>query len=409
MRANGKLRRFVRNRRAICSLVVLLLVYCASLVPSLFCKYSPHEVMNPDDFRKWTVTKVADVKEASAVRIDVSEDMVVSRVTGASGSLGECVKVGMSLDEVLKSDAALRGAISSRFANSDTEAFSAELPLADGTRANVSLTKFSQRDEAPRTVRIRITECGGEGAVSYHVEKGNGVVSWPFRPVPGHFMGIDAAGRDVFARVLHGTRTAMTFGMVLVIWSMVIGVVVGAVQGYFGGWVDLGGQRFIEIWSSLPFLYIMILVGSVFGRSFGMLLFCYGLFNWIGISYYARAEFLRLRDRPFVDAARCQGLGTMRIMLRHILPNALTPLISLLPFNLVGAIASISALDFLGFGLPPLSPSWGELLQQAQQNVSAWWLTLYPSLMLFLVMLLTVFVGEGVRDAFDPKPNNRYR
>ncbi len=234
-------------------------------------------------------------------------------------------------------------------------------------------------------------------------------VTWPFRPVPGHPMGIDNAGRDVFARVLYGTRTALTFGLLLVAWSLLIGIIAGAAQGYFGGWVDLAGQRFIEIWSALPFLYVMILVGSVFGRSFGLLLFCYGLFNWIGVSYYVRAEFLRLRKRPFVEAAKCQGLGAWRIIRRHILPNALTPVITLLPFNLVGAIASISALDFLGFGLPPLTPSWGELLQQAQQNTSSWWLILYPSLLLFSTMLLTVFVGEGLRDAFDPKPNSRYR
>ena len=234
-------------------------------------------------------------------------------------------------------------------------------------------------------------------------------ITWPFRPVPGHPMGIDNAGRDVFARVLYGTRTALTFGLLLVTWSLMIGIVAGAAQGYFGGWVDLAGQRFIEIWSALPFLYVMILIGSVFGRSFGLLLFCYGLFNWIGVSYYVRAEFLRLRKRPFVEAAKCQGLGAWRIIRRHILPNALTPVITLLPFNLVGAIASISALDFLGFGLPPLTPSWGELLQQAQQNTSSWWLILYPSLLLFFTMLLTVFVGEGLRDAFDPKPNSRYR
>jgi microcin C transport system permease protein len=152
----------------------------------------------------------------------------------------------------------------------------------------------------------------------------------------------------------------------------------------------------------------MMLVGSVVGRSFALLLLCYGLFNWIGISYYMRAEFLRLRSRPFVDAARCQGFSTLNIMMHHILPNALTPVITLLPFSLIGAIASISALDFLGFGLPPLTPSLGELLGQAQQNTSAWWLALYPALVLFMVMLLSVFVGEGLRDAFDPKPAARY-
>ena len=190
---------------------------------------------------------------------------------------------------------------------------------------------------------------------------------------------------------------------------MLLGVAAGAVQGYYGGVVDIAAQRFIEIWSSLPFLYVMILVGSVFGRSFILLLFCYGLFNWIGVSYYMRAEFLRLRSRPFVEAARCQGLSPARIIWRHILPNALTPVVTLMPFNLIGAISSISALDFLGFGLPPLTPSLGELLGQAQQNTAAWWLVLYPSLVLFAVMLLSVFVGEGLRDAFDPKPTARYK
>ncbi len=232
-------------------------------------------------------------------------------------------------------------------------------------------------------------------------------ITWPHRPVPGHRMGVDAAGRDVLARVLYGLRTSLTFGLLLVAWAMLLGCVVGAVQGYFGGWVDIAAQRVIEIWSALPFLYIMILVGAVLGRGFGLLLLCYGLFNWIGMSYYLRAEFLRLRSRPFVEAARCQGLGPVRIIFRHILPNALTPLITLFPFSLVGAVSALTALDYLGFGLPPLTPSWGELLQQAQTFRWAWWLIAYPSLALFTVMILTVLVGEGLRDAFDPRPFTR--
>ena len=220
-------------------------------------------------------------------------------------------------------------------------------------------------------------------------------------------MGVDSAGRDVLARVLYGLRTGLLFGTLLVIWAMCLGLTLGAIQGYFGGWLDLLGQRFIEIWSALPFLYVMILIGSVLGRSFTLLLICYGLFNWIGISTYMRAEFLRLRGRPFVDAARCQGLSATRIIFRHILPNALTPLITLFPFSLVGAIASLSALDFLGFGLPPLAPSWGELLNQAQSHRSAWWLVTFPSIALFTVMLLAVLIGEGLRDAFDPKPRTK--
>lgn len=228
-------------------------------------------------------------------------------------------------------------------------------------------------------------------------------VSWPFQPVRGHWMGIDAAGRDVLARVLYGMRIAMIFGILLAVWAMFLGVIIGAIQGFLGGWVDILGQRFTEIWSALPFLYVMIFIGASLGRSFWLLLICYSLFNWIGISYYMRAEFLRLRSRTFVDAARCQGLSTLRIIFSHILPNALTPLITLFPFSLIGAIGSLAALDFLGFGLPPLTPSWGELLQQAQQFRWAWWLILFPSLALFTVMLLAVLIGEGLRDAFDPR------
>ncbi len=241
--------------------------------------------------------------------------------------------------------------------------------------------------------------------VSYWLEP----VTWPFRPVKGHPFGIDNSGRDVLSLVVAGTRIALIFGIVLVISSMLVGVTIGSLQGYFGGVTDITTQRFIEIWSSLPFLYVMILIGSVFGRSFTILLICYGLFNWIGISYYIRAEFLRLRNRPFIESARTQGLSSGRIIRKHILPNALTPIITLFPFSLIGAIGSISALDFLGFGLPPLTPSLGELLSQASQSPSAWWLVLYPALTLFIIMLLAVFIGEGLRDAFDPKPTARYK
>ena len=237
----------------------------------------------------------------------------------------------------------------------------------------------------------------------YDVSFDKADVRWPYRPVPGHWLGIDNAGRDVLARVLYGLRTSMTFGFILVVLSMAFGIALGAVQGYFGGKVDITGQRLTEIWSALPFLYIMILLGAVYGRGFMLLLFCYAIFNWIGISYYIRAEFLRLRHLPFVEAAKASGLPHRKIIFRHILPNALVPVITFFPFNLVGAIGSLAALDYLGFGLPPPTPSWGELLQQAQQFRWAWWLILYPSLALFIVMLLGVFVGEGVRNAYDPR------
>ncbi len=259
--------------------------------------------------------------------------------------------------------------------------------------------------DTKQMVKYKSEHGGHDTKLEYYLEP----LAWPFRPVNGHPLGIDNAGRDVLAQIAAGTRIALIFGIILVFSSMILGIAIGAVQGYIGGIVDISTQRFIEIWSSLPFLYVMILVGSVLGRSFALLLLCYGLFNWIGISYYMRAEFLRLRSRPFVEAAKTQGLSPFRIILRHILPNALTPIITLMPFSLIGAIASISALDFLGFGLPPLTPSLGELLSQAQETPTAWWLSLYPSLTLFIIMLLSVFVGEGLRDAFDPKPTARYR
>jgi microcin C transport system permease protein len=189
---------------------------------------------------------------------------------------------------------------------------------------------------------------------------------------------------------------------------MTLGTFLGAIQGYFGGGADILGQRLTEIWNALPFLYVMILLGAVYGRSFLLLLFCYAIFNWIGISYYVRAEFLRLRHLPFVEAARATGLPHRKIIFRHILPNALTPLITFFPFQLVGAIGALAALDYLGFGLPPPTPSWGELLQQAHQFRWAWWLILYPSLALFGVMLLGVFIGEGIRNAYDPRRYTRF-
>ncbi len=427
-------------------------------------RFGPRDIATAESVEPYRRIRVTVSHAVRAGRVDVRHDFTVSRHEGAELFAGAPPAPGTSVTNLFDIPGDFARAISARFANEAAPAVSAVVATPGAGETELSLQAYEPRPSPPRTVRIRLRDARAAKAspVSVLLERrGGGIVparssrkafsrldpamreavlkaaetssptrpnavsgpkggkyeihaspehvAWPFRPVPGHPMGIDNAGRDVFARVLYGTRTALTFGLLLVAWSLTIGIAAGAAQGYFGGWVDLAGQRFIEIWSALPFLYVMILVGSVFGRGFGILLFCYGLFNWIGVSYYVRAEFLRLRKRPFVEAAKCQGLGAWRIIRRHILPNAFTPVITLLPVNLVGAIASISALDFLGFGLPPLTPSWGELLQQAQQNTSAWWLILYPSLLLFATMLLTVFVGEGLRDAFDPKPNARYR
>ena len=249
---------------------------------------------------------------------------------------------------------------------------------------------------------LRVAHAGSDYRISFIKED----VRFPFRPVGPHLFGLDDSGRDVLARIFYGLRTSLNFGLLLVVTSMLIGTVIGSIQGYYGGRIDLTGQRLTEIWEALPFLYVLILLGSVYGRSFVLLLVVYGLFNWIAISYYMRAEFLRLRNQQFVEAAQCLGLPDRKILFRHILPNALVPLTTFFPFSLVGAIGTLAALDYLGFGLPPPTASWGQLLAQAQAQPS-WWLILYPSLALFLVILLCVFIGEGVRNAFDPRKFTR--
>jgi microcin C transport system permease protein len=272
-----------------------------------------------------------------------------------------------------------------------------QMPASDKEQI-LALTKETIYAQTPFIVHV--------GPQKYRVTPAAGI-SWPHPPVAGHPFGIDGAGRDVLARIIHGLRVSLFFSLLLVVFSMALGTMIGAIQGYYGGKVDILVQRAIEIWSAIPFLYVMILLGSIYGASFGLLLFCYGLFNWIGISYYMRGEFLRLRNTPFVDAARVLGLRDHQIILRHILPNALTPIITFAPFSLVGAIASLAALDYLGFGLPALTPSLGQLLHQAQAYRTAWWLILYPSATLFIVILLGVFIGEGVREACDPRPKIR--
>lgn len=273
------------------------------------------------------------------------------------------------------------------------------------SEADIRTIKDRVRQRFDRPVEdLRMVISGRQYLASFIKED----VRFPFPPVKGHLMGIDSAGRDVLARVLYGLRISLTFGLLLAGCAMVFGIVAGAFQGYLGGLFDITAQRMIEIWSALPFLYVMILMGSIYGRSFALLLLCYGIFNWVGISYYVRAEFLNLRKREFVEAAKCMGIPTYKIIFKHILPNALAPVITFFPFSLVGAIGALAALDYLGFGLPPPTPSWGELLYQAQEYRWAWWLILYPSLALFIVMLLGVFVGEGVRNAYDPKQFARF-
>jgi len=231
----------------------------------------------------------------------------------------------------------------------------------------------------------------------------------PHAPSKEHWLGTDNSARDVLARLIYGFRSCMLFALALTAASTLLGIIIGALQGYFGGTTDLIIQRLIEIWSALPFLYVVILLGSIYGQSFAMLLFVMALFGWIGLSYYVRGEFYKLREQPYVLAARSMGAGNLRILFLQILPNAMTPVITLLPFSVVAGISALTALDFLGFGLPPPAASWGEMIQQGLQNLQAPWIALSSVGALFLTLLLTSFIGEGIRDSVDPKNHSFLR
>lgn len=231
----------------------------------------------------------------------------------------------------------------------------------------------------------------------------------PYPPSWQNWLGTDDRGRDIFARLVYGFRISMTFALAVTGLSYVLGTIVGAFLGYYGGWLDIYGQRLVEIWSGIPFLYTVIILSSIFRPNFVMLAVLLTLFHWMRISYYIRGEFFREKSKNYVAAAHAIGEGDGAIMFRHILPNALTPIISFAPFSLVGNISSLVALDFLGFGLPPPTPSWGELLHQATQNIFEWHLVVFPLLAIFLTLQLTVFIGEAVREAFDPKEYSRLR
>jgi len=218
-----------------------------------------------------------------------------------------------------------------------------------------------------------------------------------------HPLGTDDQARDVTARVIYGFRISVLFGLILTVLSSIIGIAAGAVQGYFGGWVDLSFQRFLEVWQSMPTLYLLIILSSFIQPGFWVLLGIMLLFSWMALVGYVRAEFLRGRNFDYVRAARALGMMDGRIMFRHILPNALTTSITFLPFILAGSVTTLTALDFLGFGLPPGSPSLGELVLQGKNNLIAPWLAFTAFGIIALMMSLLVFIGEAVRDALNPR------
>jgi microcin C transport system permease protein len=223
------------------------------------------------------------------------------------------------------------------------------------------------------------------------------------RDIEWNWLGTDDGGRDVLARAIYGFRISVLFGLTLALVSSVIGIAAGAVQGYFGGWTDLLFQRFIEIWTSVPSLYLLIILSSVIAPSFFVLLGILLLFSWVQLVHVVRAEFLRARNFEYVKAARALGLSNAKIMVKHVLPNAMVATLTMMPFILNGSISTLTSLDFLGFGLPPGSPSLGEMLQQGKSNLQAPWLGLTAFCVIALMLSLLIFIGEAVRDAFDPR------
>jgi microcin C transport system permease protein len=229
------------------------------------------------------------------------------------------------------------------------------------------------------------------------------LADYPAPPDGRHWLGTDDKGRDLLVRLLYGFRLSMVFALSVWLLSFALGVAMGAVQGYFGGRIDFYGQRFTEVWSSVPVFFLILILIALFTPGITLLIVLYSLFGWTQIAQYERAEFLSLRRRDFVEAARALGASPWRIMARHILPNALTPLVTFTPFTIAGGITGIAALDYLGFGVQPPTPSWGELLRQALTHFStAWWIATFTVGSMFVVLLLLVFINEGVREAFDP-------
>jgi len=236
------------------------------------------------------------------------------------------------------------------------------------------------------------------GTINYFASEPN-----PAAPGAQNLLGTDDRGRDLLARLLYGFRVSVVFALLVAAMCTVVGVLLGAIQGYFAGWTDIAMERFNEIWGAMPVLYMLIILSSLFAPSFWLLVGLLSLFGWLGIAAYVRAEFLKNRTLDYVRAARALGQSNRKIMLRHILPNSLTPVVTLIPFELASAIGALTSLDFLGLGMPPGTPSLGELLSQGKENLYAWWISLSTFVVLVVTLLLLILVGDALRDALDPR------
>ncbi|MBP6510157.1 MAG: ABC transporter permease subunit, partial [Candidatus Kapabacteria bacterium] len=221
--------------------------------------------------------------------------------------------------------------------------------------------------------------------------------------------GTDDVGRDVLSRMAYGFQVSMSFALLIAILEYLIGIPVGAVMGFFGGFIDLIMQRVMEIWHALPFLFLIIIIVSFVEPTFTLLVFLLVIFSWLGIATQMRAQFYRERSRDYVAAAVSIGVPTRSILIKHILPNTLVPIITFFPFALVGGISALVSLDYLGFGMPPPTPSWGQMIGVGLSNITRYWLVVVPFGAMFLTLTLVVFIGEGIREAFDPKVFSRLR
>jgi microcin C transport system permease protein len=257
-------------------------------------------------------------------------------------------------------------------------------------------------------IRERITQ-GGNWAVYAPNPYGPKTLNYfasspnPAAPSRENFFGSDDRGRDLLAQLIYGFRVSVLFALALTFIGVVLGVITGAIQGFFGGKTDLAFQRFIEIWGSMPELYLLIIFSAIFAPSVALLLVLLSLFGWMGLSDYVRAEFLRNRQMDYVRAARALGVSNLQIMWRHILPNSMTPVVTFLPFRMSAAILALTSLDFLGLGVPPGTPSLGELLSQGKANIDAWWISLSTFGVLVVTLMLLTFMGDALRDALDPR------
>ena len=235
-------------------------------------------------------------------------------------------------------------------------------------------------------------------------ESNKEVASYPSEPTSENLMGTDDRGRDIFTRLMYGLRYSVIFAVLVWILTFIVGTILGGIMGYFGGRTDFWGQRIVEILSTVPQFFLLIIIISIFKPTLLLLVVLSSIFGWISISYYIRGEYLKNRKKEFVEAARALGAGHVRIFFRHLLPNSFSPIITFSPFVIAGNIVSLASLDYLGFGLAPPTQSWGELLNQAQKHFTVgWWLAVYPSLALFFTLTMLSLIGEGVRDAMDPK------